>query len=441
MKLSREAFGGTGKVFSFTLRQMFFNKANAVSLIIMLLFALFSVPVMSFAGGGNLLDKGREKSEITRIYWVNETPWTVDFSELAKVDERFTDVETQEAGFTEDNYKKNIKDDEVLVCVRMEESEGGSMPLISLYSIKETDSDYEELSAAVSQLVQESRYRDVGITQEQIDAVEATYSTDTLTLESYYEKQSGPDFGTRYIVQYVYAIILMILGIFTTSYIIRAVVEEKSSKLVELLMVSVKPLALIMGKILAVMLYVFGMLVSLGLCAGISYLVTGVFMDTQPVMDFVAKSGFTSGALQIDPFLIVVLLVSLLLGYLTFSILSGLAGTSCSTMDDMQSANMSVTMIIMAGYFISVFTINLPSLATVVSLIPILSIFCAPVEYICGDIGIGVLLLSWLIQLLAVGLLFAFCANIYEDLILYKGQKMKWTELFGLIKKAKKGGQ
>ena len=344
-------------------------------------------------------------------------------------------------GLRKDNYKKNIKDDEVLVCVRMEESEGGSMPLISLYSIKETDSDYEELSAAVSQLVQESRYRDVGITQEQIDAVEATYSTDTLTLESYYEKQSGPDFGTRYIVQYVYAIILMILGIFTTSYIIRAVVEEKSSKLVELLMVSVKPLALIMGKILAVMLYVFGMLVSLGLCAGISYLVTGVFMDTQPVMDFVAKSGFTSGALQIDPFLIVVLLVSLLLGYLTFSILSGLAGTSCSTMDDMQSANMSVTMIIMAGYFISVFTINLPSLATVVSLIPILSIFCAPVEYICGDIGIGVLLLSWLIQLLAVGLLFAFCANIYEDLILYKGQKMKWTELFGLIKKAKKGGQ
>ncbi|MFQ9052626.1 MAG: ABC transporter permease [Oscillospiraceae bacterium] len=59
----------------------------------------------------------------------------------------------------------------------------------------------------------------------------------------------------------------------SASYVIRAVVEEKDSRLVELLLVSVKPMALLAGKILAVMAFTFGwlaMLAGLGVSCGLT---------------------------------------------------------------------------------------------------------------------------------------------------------------------------
>ena len=76
-------------------------------------------------------------------------------------------------------------------------------------------------------------------------------------------------------VQYGYAIVVMMLCMMSTAFLLRAVVEEKESKLVELLMVSVSPLALLGGKILAVMLYVAALLLLVLFGMGGSVLLAG----------------------------------------------------------------------------------------------------------------------------------------------------------------------
>ena len=53
--------------------------------------------------------------------------------------------------------------------------------------------------------------------------------------------------GSRFWVQYGYSILAMMVCLMSASYVIRAVVEEKDSRLVELLLVSVKPMALLAG--------------------------------------------------------------------------------------------------------------------------------------------------------------------------------------------------
>ena len=82
----------------------------------------------------------------------------------------------------------------------------------------------------------------------------------------------------------------MILCLMSASYVIRAVVEEKDSRLVELLLVSVKPMALLAGKILAVMAFTFGwllaMLAGLGVSCGL----------TAGLMGPVAGGGGAAGA-------------------------------------------------------------------------------------------------------------------------------------------------
>lgn len=47
--------------------------------------------------------------------------------------------------------------------------------------------------------------------------------------------------GSGYVIQLVYAIVVLMVSIMSVSYIIRAVVEEKSSKLVEMLLLNVRP--------------------------------------------------------------------------------------------------------------------------------------------------------------------------------------------------------
>ena len=206
-------------------------------------------------------------------------------------------------------------------------------------------------------------------------------------------------------------------------------------------MVSVRPLALILGKILAVMTYIFGVLVMMVLAVVISYLVSGMFLSIQSPLTMLANMGLDLSEMHVGIGTIFIIAVSLLLGYFTFAILGGISGTACSSMEDMESANLSVVLVVMAGYLVSCFTVGIGSrvVGLAVSLVPIASIFCAPVQYVCGTISFGMLCVAWLVQLLVLGLLAWFSAKIYHDLLLYRGRKMKLSQMLKLARQQKGG--
>jgi ABC-type Na+ efflux pump permease subunit len=114
-------------------------------------------------------------------------------------------------------------------------------------------------------------------------------------------------------------------------------------------------------------------------------------------------------------------------------------------MEDMESANMAVLLIVMFGYLVSCIAVPFSTetgnsaVAIIVSLFPIVSIFCAPVQYICGNISIYILLLSWLIQVGLITLLAVFCSRVYEGLVIHKGSRVKLKELLSMagLRKAK----
>ena len=63
--------------------------------------------------------------------------------------------------------------------------------------------------------------------------------------------------------------------------------------------------------------------------------------------------GAGAESLRLGPGLAAMAVISLLLGYLTFSLLAGLAGCCCDSMDDVEGANMKVVLAVMAGYLVS----------------------------------------------------------------------------------------
>lgn len=420
MKRTDGSLRGTGKVYAFTLEQMIKGKANLIMLVLLLALSLASVPLMTLFGGTG----GARETGFERLYVQNETGLPLELASLA-------DIVTEE-----DAKPETIQKDEAWLRFYLAED--------GYHVDAECDPVDEDKAASLLQnaqsILNEARYASLGTTTEQLKTISTPVQTETGTVTDYL---SAPelDFADTFAIQYVYSILVMILSIFASSYIVRAVIEEKASKLVELLMVSVKPLALIVGKILAMMTYVFGLLLLMVVGMVMSYFISGSFMEVASPVAMLQGMGLDISGMNVGPMTVVIVLVSLVLGYLTFSILGGLVGTGCSSMEDVESANLSVILIVMAGYLVASMTSGIGNTAvgTVLALVPVVSVFCAPVQYVCGNINLGMLCVSWLLQGLVLLLLAWLCAKIYHELLLRRGGKVKLREMLSMARR-KKGG-
>lgn len=442
MKLKKSDFTGTGKVYRFTLSQMMKGKANIISLIIFFLIAAASIPVMTVMMGGDKAASpdNPEALGIAVVYVQNDTGYGLDLEGVPQRNEifentEFVDTDLMNVDWSEDTYESMLQPEEIYVHLqRDEEKMCFSIGAYTLEDKEFTDGDIDSCVGMLSGLLDEARYAGQAARAEQIAVMTSPYNTNVQSVSEYLEEKED-DFDARFGVQILYSVALLILCTFVSSFIIQKVIEEKASKLAELLMVSVQPLALLVGKILAVMTYIFGLVVSLAAVMGISYAVTGQFADTSVMRQQIAASGISADILNISPVTVLILVVSLFLGYLQVSLLSGLIGTGCSSTEDVEPANLTIVLLVMAGYIAAVMTVGSgnPVLAYVVSLCPVASMFCAPVRYLIGDIGIGMLAFSWVLQLAVILLLAYVCARIYRALMMYRGSRMKlggWISMF-----------
>ena len=204
-------------------------------------------------------------------------------------------------------------------------------------------------------------------------------------------------------------------------------------------MVSVSPLALLLGKILAVMTYVLIMIAMMAIGFVLSYEISVEYLQMASLSTTLSQMGIDLSQLNLNWGTIVIALISLLLAFATYAVLSGLIGT----MEQSEPAIMIVTLLIMVGYIVSCFTPIISSnavAAAVLSLCPVISVFCAPVSYVCGNISLIVLILSWVIQAIILVALSIFCAKVYRDLLLYRGSHMGISQLFQIFKNRKKEG-
>lgn len=419
MKISRKDFTGTGKVYCFTLGQMLKGKANIITLFIMLLFAVASIPVMTLMMGG----EKAVSSDIKSVYVKNDTGYELDLEEASAKNTIFAD--TVFVNTTEEMNVENINPADVYLHLQRS-AVSFEIEAFTAENKDFSDAELSDCTAVFSLLLDEARYAQQNASPEQIAVLTSSYDTKSESVSEYLEGEDD-NFDARFGVQMTYSIFVIMLCTFVSSFIVQKVIEEKASKLAELLMVSVKPLAMLLGKILAVMTYVFGLMVAVVAAIAASYVITGRFADTSVLTEQFAAMGLNSEAFRLSPVTAVIIVVSLLLGYLTVSLISGLIGTGCSTMEDVEPANLAVVMLVLAGYLVAIVTVAFDTnvVNTIVSLIPVVSIFCAPIRYITGSIGTGTLILSWVIQLVMIILLAYVCAKVYRDLMMYRGNRLK----------------
>lgn len=420
---------GCKKVYAFTLRGLITNKSNIISAVVLLLLSLLTPIILSFFSKDALPQPGMssplssiEKDDgIEKIYIKNQTEFTFDLTPYTGGAE-IVSYEKNETEFSAENG--------VLYSILFD-AEGFSYK-VSLYvsdSFGGNRAAAEDFAYTVSSLFDSARYERYQLTADKTAEIFTPVSVNTVGAESYFKTENDRGFMAKFAVQYLFSIIVLILVAYTATYIIRAVIEEKASKLVETLMVSVKPLALITGKILAAMTYIFGLLLALVGSVALSSLISSKAVGATVSLDAL---GLNLSGIKFDAPTLILIIIALLLSYLTFSIMAGIVGAACGSMEELESANGTVMFAALIGYLVSCFTCAIPSkaLAVITSLCPIISTFSAPAHYILGNISLGVFIISLALQAVVVMLLAVFCSRVYAELIMRKGNRLKFLDIF-----------
>ena len=399
---------GTGQVYRFTLSQLLKSRANRVTLIIMVLLAAVSMPLTALLGGET--PETSDTAGLTSVRVDNRTDLALDFS--------------GDAYWADTDFSADAGEPDAVVTVTGDET-GYQVAVVG--SETADAGELSQLAETARQAVRDACLQAAGLSSRQLEALTASTGEEDSHEEGFW-------------VQYGYSILAMILCLMSASYVIRAVVEEKDSRLVELLLVSVKPMALLAGKILAVMAFTFGwllaMLAGLGVSCGLTAGLMGPGVLQKQLSGLLAAVPRVQEDLWQAAGVLLVLLVSLGLGYLTMSLIGGVAGACCSGMEEAGEATGPVMLLTMAGYLASFVVGAVPSgpVAVFSTLCPVVSIFCAPVQFAGGNVSFWLVLASWAIQAAVIWGLLTLASRVYAGLIVHRGSRVKLRELMSMAK-------
>lgn len=300
----------------------------------------------------------------------------------------------------------------------------------------------------------ESQIRDIkltrsGLTEDQLDELKTNVSIESFNLNETGDESksdSGVTFGIGYVMGFLIYIFLFVYG----AQVMQGVIEEKSSKIVEVIVSTVRPFHMMIGKVVGVAsVGIFQLLIWIVLIGVISVAgmtIFGLSMDPMETAQMMQQGGGEASAVQssakvqemlsvisdIPVTKIVLLFIFFFLGgYMLYGALFAAVGSAVDTPADAQQFMMPIMMpiiVALMGLMMFVFPDPNGTISFWLSIIPLTS----PIVMM-GRIGFGVP--AWEIALSMVLLVGGFiftlwlAGRIYRVGILMHGTKVNYKVL------------
>lgn len=236
-------------------------------------------------------------------------------------------------------------------------------------------------------------YLEVGISEQDIELLNVPAWTSSGNADG--EKQ---EFGVMIAQMVVPAIFSMLLFMMTVMYgqsITKVVMSEKSSKLMEVLLTSVKPYALIAGKIAAMAVIAIAQMgiwiamLVIGFVVG-DKIGANIYADYQNyitmIIDIIRESGtgFSVPALLFSVLMTV-------LGFFMYCVWAGFIASAVDKVDDVSTAMSLFQIPVILGFLISYMgsLMGLDTLITFSEYIPVVSPFVMPADLLMGKASLA----------------------------------------------------
>jgi ABC-2 type transport system permease protein len=219
--------------------------------------------------------------------------------------------------------------------------------------------------------------------------------------------------GERTGIAVVGMIVLYTLLILISQFVAQGVVEEKSTRVVELLLSAMKPWQLLAGKVVGLGL--------LGLAQIVAIAVVGVAGAL--IFDVVSLPGQLIGT-------VLTVVAWFVLGYAFYASVFAVAASLVSRQEDLGSVLTPTTILLVIGFVISIQAAQDPTstLATVTSFVPGLSPLVMPVRMAAGEAAWWEVAVAVVLMLVAIAVIVRIGGRVYSGALLRTGGKLKFRE-------------
>lgn len=320
------------------------------------------------------------------------------------------------------------------------------------YSPDAEDEAVDYITTSAAELIKYRNLLNSGVTPETYAASRRTVATYKITAGS--DEWNIIESALNYFVPIFASLILFILIFSYGQTVAQSIATEKTSRVMELLLTSVRPLAVVIGKVLAmglVSLSQFLLIVIVGVVSTMATAPFGIVGEIQEMMKtdismLPAESAAIVEAVEntlgnISPLTIILILVMFILGFVFFALIAALVGASVSRMEDLAAAMQPYSILGVVGMYLAYFPVigNLDSLETGEAMVnpvqifsyyfPLSSPFALPSALMLGTISIGEVLIATAILAVFVVLVAILVAKIYEMIILHNGNRIKFSDM------------
>lgn len=232
-------------------------------------------------------------------------------------------------------------------------------------------------------------------------------------VESLVAEEEAAAFGPEYLVAILSISLLFFALINSGSVIAMGVVEEKTSRVVEILLATIRPSQLLAGKILGIGIVGLSQVVILGGAAGAAFAATGLLEG------FEIDLGAT----------MLLVLLWFLLGFAVFSLLFGGFAALISRQEEIGAVTTPLLFLMFIPFYMSMFmgmsNGTDSTLMRVLSQIPFFAPFMMPVRHVYGGVEAWEMALAIGIAIVTIPLLVWIAARVYRRGVLHTGGRMK----------------
>ncbi|WP_251867183.1 ABC transporter permease [Enterococcus malodoratus] len=273
-----------------------------------------------------------------------------------------------------------------------------------------------QLQQILSSMQATIRANQLNLTPAQVQKVmePAEFESTKVTFEKGKMESDDGDSGTQFILSFLTTIIMFVFIISYSSIIAQEIASEKGTRIMEVLLSSMKAKTHYYGKLLGVLLVALTQLLIYGVALVFGY---QQFKDMPMVKDLInnvsIKSLLGSSALVIIAFMLV--------GLFLYAVLSALCGSLVSKPEDTAKAIQPVMYLSMIGYMLGlILGTSDPTnvIIKVTSYIPFLSSYSMPLRLASNTAALSSAFVSLGILVLFTILLTVFSAQLYKSNVL-----------------------
>ncbi|BFH17453.1 ABC transporter permease [Paenibacillus melissococcoides] len=327
---------------------------------------------------------------------------------------------------SEEQLKKDVEASKIEGYITFEDKAQGEFPLVVYSGKDELGMEKESKLTGTLALIKTEWLVKDSLTPEQIAQLNEPVQVESKTIlkdgGTAGEEENPAKKGVSVVVVTVLIILFFMTNTMTGNMIASEVTQEKSSRIMEILITSVSPLAQMFGKIIG--MFILGLMQ-----IGLFFLVMiGNLMLPHNSAPLEAINFDMS---MIDWGVIGGGLLLYVLGYFLYATLFAAVGSIVSRTEDLGQAIMPITMLTMAAFYIAIFSISTPNslLVKISSFIP----FFTPTSML---LRLGVGEVAWwefgtsIVILLASVFVFGWlAAKIYRTGVLMYGKRPSWKEI------------